>query len=142
MKRFLYTLLLPILLVGCKKDDMEIPPAIKELVGKWQLQAVEKTVNGQTFWEEVPAADVSTFTIRFDGVLLGSDGLPPCCGLDRYSVNAVTYVVKPQMKVPYNAECELLNCASCPRNMTIENDELIVTSTCEKSISRAKYKKQ
>jgi hypothetical protein len=139
MKRIVYILLLPILLVGCKKHDFETPPEIKALVGKWRLQAVEKTVNGQTVWEEVSAADVSTFTIRFDGVLLGSDGLPPCCGLDRYSVDGVPYVVKPQMKVPYNAECELLNCASCPRNMTIENKELIVTSMCEKSISRAKY---
>ena len=77
MKRILYALLLPILLVGCKKHDFEIPPTIKELVGKWRLQAVEKTVNGQTVWEEVPAADVSTFTIRFDGVILDKDGLPP-----------------------------------------------------------------
>ncbi|MPR33738.1 hypothetical protein [Salmonirosea aquatica] len=87
MKRFLYALLLPILLVGCKKHDFETPPAIKELVGKWRLKAVEKTVNGQTVWEEVPAQDGDTFTIRFDGILLGSNGLPPCCGLDKYSID-------------------------------------------------------
>lgn len=139
MKRILYALLLPILLVGCKKHDFETPPAIKELVGKWRLKAVEKTVNGQAVWEEVPAQDGDFFTIRFDGVLLGSDGLPPCCGLNRYSVDGVPYVVKPQVKVPYNAQCELINCGSCPRNMSIENNELIVTSTCEKSIFRSKY---
>lgn len=142
MKQFLYALLLPILLVGCKKDDFETPPVIKELVGKWRLQAIEKTVDGQTVWEEVPAKEADTFTIRFDGILLGSDGLPPCCGLNRYSVDGVPYVVKPQVKVPYNAQCELLNCASCPRNMVVDKSELLVISTCEKSIIRSKYVRQ
>ena len=139
MKRILYALLLPILLVGCKKHDFETPPEIKEIVGKWRLKAVEKTVNGQTVWEEVPAADVSTFTIRFDGVILDKDGLPPCCGLGQYSIDGVPYVVKPQAEVPYNAQCELINCGSCPRNMVVENGELIITSTCEKSVTRSKY---
>jgi hypothetical protein len=141
MKRYLYILLLPLLLLNCKKEkDPAPPPAIKELVGKWQLQTVERTINGETVLEEVPAKGGGTLTIRFDGVLLGSDGLPSCCGPRQYSIDGVPYIVKPQMEVPSNDLCARVLCAPyCPANIVVEKDKLTMITTCENFVSRSKY---
>lgn len=141
MKTLIY-LILSLLLLGCKKQNLDPPAEIKDIVGTWRLDAVEKMVNGQVVWEEVafnPDDPNVSFTIRFDGVLLGRDGLPPCCGLDSYSVDGKPYLVKPKRPVPHNSHCDLINCASCPRNMIGQDGELIVVATCEKFTTRAKY---
>lgn len=62
MKKLLCLLLLPLLLLNCKKKDPDPLPAVKEIAGKWRLEANEKTVNGQKVWEKV--SDTSPYSLH------------------------------------------------------------------------------
>lgn len=141
MKRILYALLLPILLVGCKKEKDPAPlPVIKEIVGKWRLDALEKTVNGQKVWEKVSYDPPTYLAFRFDGVILDNKGLPWCCSPETLIVNGTSFRVDPLAKVPTNPQCALVNCYSCPSwDLQRNENELIITSSCEFMKYRERY---
>ncbi|MPR33739.1 hypothetical protein [Salmonirosea aquatica] len=144
MKRYLYIFLLPLLLLNCKKESEPAPlPAIEEIVGKWRLDAVEKTVNGQKVWEQV-SGPVPIFTyylvFRFDGVILGEKGLSWCCSPETLIVNGTSFKIKPKAKVPTNPQCAYVDCISCPSwDLEQRDNELILTSACEFLNYRHRY---
>ena len=141
MKRLMYALLLPFLLLNCKKERELAPlPAIKEIVGRWRLDAMEKTVNGQKVWEKVTSDPPSYLTFRFDGLLMDEKGLPWCCSPNTLVVNGTPFKIKPQDKVPTNPQCALINCYSCPSwNLEQKENELVLASECEFQNYRSRY---
>lgn len=139
MKRILYILLIPFLLLNCKQEPAPLP-AIKEIVGKWRLEATEKTVNGQKVWEKVSDDSPSYLTFRFDGVPLDGKGLPLCCAPDSLVVNGTPFKIKPLAKVPANPSCATVYCFSCPSwNLEQKGNELILASECEFQNYRQRY---
>lgn len=139
MKRYLYILLIPFLLLNCKKEK-EPAPAIKEIVGRWRLDAVEKTVNGQKVWEKVSSDSPSYLTFRFDGVILDGKGLPWCCSPETLIVNGTSFKIKPKAKVPTNPQCALIDCVSCSSwDLEQKENELIITLACQSLNYRHRY---
>jgi len=139
MKRYLYILLVPLLLLNCKKEPAPLP-AIKEVVGRWRLDAVEKTVNGQQIWEKVPADPPSHLVFRFDGVILDENGLPWCCVPDSLIVNGTPFKIKPLASIPENPQCHLVDCAACSSwDLEQKENELTLTSNCEFVHYRRRY---
>ena len=141
MKRFLYALLLPILLVGCKKDDFEPTAQIKDLVGNWRLVATETTVNGQKVWENASETRESYLVFRFDGVILKENGNRPCCAPGSLIVNGVPFTIKPLAPVPMlDSECINVLCVAMPNLiLQLKGDTLIVTPGIGNSHYRARY---
>jgi hypothetical protein len=140
MKRYLYTLLIPFLLLNCKEREPEPLPAIKEIVGKWRLDAIEKTVNGQTAWEKVSYDQPWYLVFRFDGVILDGNGLPYCCAPETLIVNGAPFKIKPRAEIPENPQCYLVDCASCPSwDLEQKENELILTSGCAYMKYRQRY---
>ena len=139
MKRYIYILLIPLLLLNCKREPAPLP-AIKEIVGRWRLDAMEKTVNGQKVWEKVSYDPPSYLVFRFDGVILDGNGLPYCCSPDTLVVNGTPFKIRPQAKVPENPQCHLVDCAYC-RYWDLEQigNELILTSKCDFLNYRHRY---
>lgn len=139
MKRYLYILLLPLFLLNCKKEPTPLR-AIKKIVGRWRLDAVEKTVNGQKVWEKVSFDSPSYLVFRFDGVILDEKGFPWCCSPNTLVVNGTPFKIKPQDKVPTNPQCALINCYSCPSwNLEQKENELVLASECEFQNYRSRY---
>ena len=139
MKQLIYALLLYILLFGCKKDPTPLP-AIQEIVGRWRLDAMEKTVNGQKVWEKVDDTSPAYLAFRFDGVVLDSKGLPWCCSPDTLVVNVTPFKIKPQAEVPSNPQCALIDCLSCSSwYLEQKENELTLTSKCESLNYRHRY---
>lgn len=138
MKKLLCVLMLPLLLITCKKDDPEPEPEIASIVGKWRHIAYETTVDGEKVW--VPAEpQIQTITFRYDGLILGSDGLPPCCRPKSYHVNGVFFKVIPKTTVPGNAQCAFVDCIGCETwDIEQAGNDLIIT-LCEPTSSRSKY---
>lgn len=140
MKRILYALLLPILLVGCKKDDFEPTALIKDLVGKWRLVAMETTVNGQKVWENASETRESYLVFRFDGVILKENGNRPCCAPGSLLVNGVPFTIKPLAPVPMLDGCINVLCSYIPNLILQQNaDTLIVTPMIENPPYRSRY---
>lgn len=141
MKRFLFALLLPILLVGCKKDDFEPTDQIKDLVGKWRLVAMETTVNGQKMWENAPETRKSYVVFRFDGVILNENGTSPCCSPGSLIVNGVPFTIKPLAPIPTkSSECISVSCVLIPYwNLQQTADTLIVTPGVNLAYHRFRY---
>jgi hypothetical protein len=139
MKGYLYIFLIPLLLLNCKKKPEPLP-AIENIVGRWRLDAMEKTVNGQKIWEKVSYDPPAYLTFRFDGVSLDGNGLPLCCAPDSLIVEGTPFKIKPQTKVPENPQCHLVDCASCSYwNLEQKGNELILTSACEFLNYRHRY---
>lgn len=130
MKRYLYILLIPFLLLNCKKEK-EPAPAIKEIVGKWRLDAMVKTLNGQKVWEKVSYNPPTYLAFRFDGVILDGKGLPWCCSPETLIVNGTSFKITPQAKVPTNPGCANVYCFTCPSwELMQKENELLITSSC------------
>jgi hypothetical protein len=138
MKKLLFALMIPLVLVGCKKDNPEPEPEIRSIVSTWKQIAYETTVNGNKVW--VPTQGEPGFlTFRFDGLILDSKGLPACCAPKAYYLNGVFFEVKPKAEVPINEQCALVDCVGCSTwNIEQTENELIV-SLCEPLKSRSKY---
>lgn len=141
MKRCLYILLIPFFFLNCKKEKDFAPlPAIKEIVGRWRLDAVEKTVNGQKVWEKVTYDPPSYLAFRFDGVILDENGLPACCAPDSLVVNGTSFKIKPQAQVPENPQCHLVDCAICSYwDLEQKGNEIILTPSCQFLNHRQRY---
>lgn len=139
MKRYLYILLIPFLFLTCKKEPAPLP-AIQEIVGRWRLDAMEKTVNGQKVWEKVSFNSPAYLAFRFDGVILDGEGLPACCAPDSLVVNGTPFKIKPKAKVPENPQCHFVDCALCPSwDLEQKDNELIITSRCDVLNFRYRY---
>lgn len=141
MKKLLFALIIPFVLIACKKDDPDPVPEIASIVGKWKHIAYEKTENNEKTW--VPMnGESSTIIFRYDGLILDSKGLRRCCAPYKYNLNGVPFEVKPKEEVPVNAECSLVDCIGCEA-WTIEQtgDEMIIT-LCEPTAHKSKYIRQ
>ena len=139
MKRYLYILLIPFLLLNCKKEK-EPAPVIRGIVGRWRLDAVEKTVNGQKVWEKVSYDPPTYLAFRFDGVILDGKGLPWCCSPEMLIVNGTSFKIEPKAKVPSNPQCAYVDCFTCPSwDLEPKENELILTSSCQSLNSRSRY---
>jgi hypothetical protein len=139
MKQIIFLLVIMLILPGCKKDDTESLPKIKDIVGKWQLTEMEITENGQTVWQEAGVYDKPYyFSIRFDGVLLDDKDLSMCCSPQSLTLNGFQFKIEPKANVPINPVCAAVSCAQCT-NWEIEQtgDQMIIT-TCGGS-PRSKY---
>lgn len=129
MKKLLYLLLLPLLLLNCKKKDPEPLPVIKEIAGKWRLEANGKTVNGQKVWEKANDNPPYYLVFRFDGVLFDGEGKARCCAPDSLIVNGVPFKIKPLAPIPENPECHLLDCAFFASwDLAVQRDTLTLTA--------------
>jgi len=138
MKQILYAFLLPILLIGCKKDDFEPTAQIKDLVGKWRMVAMETTVNGQKIWENASETRESYVVFRFDGVILNENGDQPCCTPGSLIVNGVPFTIKPL--APISSECISASCVLIPYwNLQQTADTLIVTPGAKLAYHRFRY---
>ena len=141
MKKLLFFICLYIFVLGCKNERTEPLPEIKTIVGKWRLEAYERTENGQTTWEKVSGNEPSYLSFRFDGVILDSKGLPACCTPPAYKLNGTTFTVVPKADLPENKQCYLVDCIGCASwDIEQDGDEMII-SIC-KIGSRARYVRQ
>ena len=129
--------MLPVILFGCRKDNPD--PAIESIVGKWQLEAYEKTLNGGKVWETTQGGQPSYLTFRFDGVMLDSKELPMCCPPTGYYLNGTFFAIKPRTSLPHNPQCDLIDCIGCA-NLDLEQtgDELVITY-CAPVSTRVKF---
>jgi hypothetical protein len=141
MKKLLLALIIPFVLVNCKKDDPEPAPEISALVYTWKHTAYEHVVNGEKVWVPIEI-EPRYISFRFDGLILDSKGLPACCAPRTYYVNGVLFEVKPKATVPVNEQCALVDCIECATwNIEQTGNELIL-SYCEPVTTRSKYIRQ
>lgn len=140
MKRLLLILILPLLFLECKKNDLETEPAVKSIAGKWQLVAYEKTVDGEKVWENVDPDSQKNFTIfRGDGVILDSKGLPACCAPMKYFLNGNLFEIKTVVDHTLNSSCNFVDCIGCEYwNIEQKEDEMIIT-LCDTVPIKTKY---
>ncbi|MCF2516904.1 hypothetical protein [Dyadobacter sp. CY351] len=132
MKQLLYIPFCIALLLSCKKDTMEAmnAPELLSVQGKWYLTAVEKNaIDGRNkVWEPIDLAKADTLIFRSDGVMLDTDGKPRCCAPGMLIINDQVMPVKPQVALPPNPLCVLVNCVNCPSwDIELSGPEMIVT---------------
>lgn len=108
MKKLILVLFL-VSLLGCKEKSLS-PEELQPLVGKWRLSAVQP--NGKD-WEFVTQSGQHQFEIRYDGVILDSNGLPACCSPKSLKVNGKLFTIEPKESLPNNPQCALVNCIAC-----------------------------
>ena len=139
MKKLLFALMISLVLVACKKDNSEPEPEIAAIVHKWKYAAYEKTVDGKKIW--VPAdGEPNYISFRFDGLILGSNGLPPCCSPKAYYLNGVLFEIKPKATVPINVQCNFVDCIGCDTWDIEQTGNELIISLCEPFADRrAKY---
>ena len=139
MKKLLFALMISLVLVACKKDNPEPEPEIAAIVHKWKYAAYEKTVDGKKIW--VPAdGEPNYISFRFDGLILGSNGLPPCCSPKAYYLNGVLFEIKPKATVPINVQCSFVDCIGCDTwDIEQTGNELIISLCKPFADRRAKY---
>lgn len=138
MKQIFIFVLLVLTFSGCKKEENQDPlPEIKTIVGKWRLDAYERIVNGEKVWEKV-TGEPSYLSFRFDGVILGKDGLPTCCAPTSFTLNGILFNIVPKAKLPENPQCALVDCYSCPIWEMEQNEDQLILSYCI-GPSRARY---
>lgn len=134
MKRLLYIPLFLVCLLSCKEDNDSSPMqsmTFQTMSGAWRSAEVEKSSlgNGST-WEPIAAAQSDTLVFRSDGVILNANGKPRCCAPNTLTVNGRLYDVKPTSALPANADCELVNCVTCPTwEISWEGNQMII-GTC------------
>lgn len=138
MKGLTVILLLAIAFTACKKDSNEPVPAVKSIVGKWRLDAYERTINGLKVWEKITDNEPSYLSFRYDGVILGTNDLPVCCGPGSYKLNGNLFKIEPKGKLPENPQCTLVDCVGCPTWDMEQNGNELIISSCRQFI-RARY---
>jgi hypothetical protein len=139
MKKLLFTLMISLVLVACKKDDPEPEPEIAAIVDRWKSTAYENMVNGKKIWVPVDG-EPSYISFRFDGLILDSNGLPPCCSPRAYYLNGVLFEVKPKAGVPTNNYCISVDCIGCDTWDIEQTGNELIISLCEPFADRrSKY---
>lgn len=131
MKRLLYIPFCIMLMLSCKKDSMDTLSAADflSIQGKWYLSATEKNaINGtKNVWEPIEPSKADTLVFRSDGIILDPDGKPACCAPGILIINGVVMDVKPQIALPANPLCALVNCGNCPSwEIQLSGSEMIV----------------
>ncbi|MCF2488496.1 hypothetical protein [Dyadobacter sp. CY347] len=105
-------------------------PDLVSVQGKWILTAVEKNaIDGtKNVWEAIVPGKADTLIFRSDGVILDTDGKPRCCAPGTLIINGNVMPVKPQVALPPNPLCAVVNCISCPSwEIELSGSEMIVT---------------
>lgn len=124
-------------LFSCKEKQLS-PEELQPLVGKWRVTAIQPA--GKTEWEFVTQSGQHQFEIRYDGVILGPDGLPICCGPKYLKVNGKVFTIVPKEGLPDNPLCALVNCVGCDTlDMDLQGD-VLTTNTCNGS-GRSRYER-
>ncbi|SDH04326.1 hypothetical protein SAMN04487996_12781 [Dyadobacter soli] len=141
MKRLLYIPLILVWLLSCKKDsfdDLAPNAAFSGVTGVWHAIEIERSsLDNKSTWEPIAAAKSDSLIFRGDGVVLNVDGTPRCCAPATMIINGQLVDVKPQTALPNNAQCEKLNCVTCPTwEISLSDDQLII-GTC--NAPRMKY---
>ena len=130
MKKLLFTLIISLAAVACKKDDPEPEPEIAAIVSTWKHIAYENTVDGEKIWVPVDG-ESSYISFRFDGLILDSKGLPACCAPKAYYLNGVLFEVKPKAEVPINSYCISVDCIGCDTWDIEQTGNELIISLCE-----------
>jgi hypothetical protein len=141
MKKLLFILIIPFVLVACKKDDPDPEQGIISLVGSWKHTAYGNVVNGETVWVPIEI-EPRQISFRFDGLILDSMGLPACCAPKAYYVNGELFEVKPKAKVPINEQCAFVNCISCDTWSIEQTGNELILSYCAPVTTKSKYVRQ
>lgn len=129
MKRLFYIPLLFILLVNCKKDNVDAQPdeIIKPIVGEWLLTETEQVVNGKKVWQPAKTMNLEYLVFRSDGVMFDKDGYANCCAPQKLSINGNSYTIQPETKVLYE-KCVNVSCVYCEvLNIDYSGDQMILT---------------
>lgn len=140
MKRLLYFPLFITLLLSCKKDSMDTYNSanVQSIAGSWRLVEVEKaSIDNKNVWQPVPASQSDTLVFRADGVILNPDGTPRCCPPKSLVINGTLRDIQPQMAIPANPVCALVNCVYCPTWELFWTEDVLIISSCLGS--RTKY---
>ncbi|WP_428655477.1 hypothetical protein [Runella sp.] len=128
--------LLFLVTVSCREKTPTPPETLAPLVGKWRLDAYERTENGKKVWKAVDPQSTSFLSFRFDGVVLDSKGLPSCCAPGSLTINGKEFKIIPQAALPENPSCAYIDCISCA-TMDIElTGDTFIQHSCFGSRSR------
>ena len=139
MKKMLFALMISLVLISCKKDDPEPEPEIAAIAHRWKLTAYEKIVDGKKIWVPIDG-EPDYISFRFDGLILDSNGLPPCCSPRAYYLNGVLFEVKPKAEVPTNSYCISVDCIGCDTWDIEQTGNELIISLCEPFTDRrSKY---
>lgn len=141
MKRLLYIPLVLVWLLSCKKErngDLYPALAFTSVSGIWHSIEIERSsLDNKSTWEPIAASKSDSLIFRTDGVVLNVNGTPRCCAPATMIINGTLLDVKPQIALPNNPQCELLNCITCPTwEISLSDDQLII-GTCNSA--RVKY---
>ena len=138
MKRFFLFLFVTTAALACKKDDPETP--LSKIAGTWELVAREELADGEYIWKDVQPASYDILVFRSDGLITDTNGLPRCCGPNSLSIDGNLVKIIAKGKVPYNAMCELVNCAACETLSIETNGNELIISAC--GMPRTKHVKK
>lgn len=121
---------------SCKEKQLT-PEELQPLVGKWRLSAVQQ--EGKD-WEVVTQSGQHQFEIRYDGVILDSNGLPNCCSPKSLKVNGKLFPIEPKESLPNNPTCALVNCFACETwDIDLQGNTLVLSSCL--GANRSRYEK-
>ena len=137
MKNLLLVLIV-IFASSCKKNTIDLmPEEFKALSGKWKLVAYQSS--DKEPWIVNTEKDLYNFEVRFDGVVLGNNGLPNCCDfINLWKLNGKELLIKPLIKVQENPLCRLISCpyiVPCIPNYILKEDSLF-----SEGCNNSKYK--
>lgn len=128
-------------LLSCKTErsgDLYPALAFTSVSGIWHSIEIERSsLDNKSTWEPIAASKSDSLIFRADGVVLNANGTPRCCAPATMIINGTLLDVKPQIALPNNPQCELLNCITCPTwEISLSDDQLII-GTCNSA--RVKY---
>ena len=136
MNRILLTLIVPIILFACKKDDIDPVAGIEPVAGSWRQIAVERIVEGKTTWEDVSKPESNNLHFRNDGVVTDMEGKANCCGPSSLNINGNIFKIKPTTKLNYS-NCALDLCLDCQEWKIEVTDNELILNLC--GSSKTKY---
>lgn len=139
MKPIYLILLISSILIECKDKQMDPDPEINGIVGKWRFEGYEKEENGNKIWFKETTDQPSFLTIRFDGIMLNSNGLPACCRPGSYNLNGTFYKIEPKADIPENPQCALVDCVGCETLQLDQTGDEMIMTYCEPLGTRIKY---
>lgn len=140
MKSLLYTSLICVLLLSCKKDSGDVFPqaTFSTMSGQWHsIEKERSSLDNKSNWESIPAAQSDTIVFRGDGVILNVDGSPACCAPTSLIVNGQLLDIRPQSGLPVNPVCASITCVNCPTWEISWTDDQMIVTTC--NAPRVKY---
>ena len=145
MQRLALFLLLLWAFTNCKLNKSEEPepqplPEISGVVGKWNLVEARYTSGDSTIVKNMTNEPQKAFSIRFDGVML-YDGYGSCCATSEYEINGNVFKVKPQKDVPYDQNCGLVDCLTCPKLIITQTGDEMTIESCLGGVNKYIRKK-